>query len=516
MLKSISTRFFYTTSILLLCGIAVMGSMQLYLSTQVFRQERISSLENTINITLDILHEYEMGESVAETVESAVSVTQDLILTANATENLLIVTDSDGKILMCNDQRMTQKHMGRDIPARMLNEVFTTGYAAGIGSFYDFFDNAYYYAGKPIYSNTNVLVGYMFAMSDASMLLEYMSSMFSMFILSAGLMLVVSSVLSIWLTARMTTPLRNITHAAKKFGEGNFSVRVAVKGDDEVMQLAQSFNTMADSLEQFDDARSSFMGNIAHELRTPMTTIKGFVDGMLDGTIPPESSEHYLKIVSEEAGRLTRLIKNMLDITKLETNEYSVNAQYYDIWENITGVVFAAGERIANEGITLKGFTPVRTLVYADSDLVYQVIYNLFDNALKFCEGSKEIEFFVIPDKTSVTIRIRNTGEGIAPEALPYVFERFYKEDKSRGLNTMGSGLGLHICKVLVNMSGGKIWAESNYGEDCTFSFTLPRVEKELNKANSNAAKRGGASATSGTKQLPYVSANGKEVSEEQ
>ncbi len=508
MLKSISTRFFYTTSILLLCGIAIMGTMQLYLSTQFFGQERNESLENTIDITIQTLSEYELGDSVGNSIQNAVSVTQDLMLIGDSTQNLIIITDTNGQVLMCNDHTMTQAHMGRDIPRRMLTEVLNDGYAKGIGSFYDFFDNAYYYAGKPIYSNSDVLLGYMFALSDATLLLTYTSSMAGMFILSAGLMLVVSSVLSIWLTARMTTPLKNIAQAAKKFGEGDFSVRVTVKGDDEVIQLSQSFNTMADSLEQFDVSRSSFMGNIAHELRTPMTTIKGFVDGMLDGTIPPESNEHYLKIVSEEAGRLTRLIKNMLDITKLESNEYNINAQYYDIWENITGVVFAAGERIANEGITLKGFTPVRTLVFADSDLAYQVIYNLFDNAVKFCSGSKEIEFFVIPEKTSVTIRIRNTGEGIAPEALPYVFERFYKEDKSRGLNTMGSGLGLHICKVLVNMSGGQIWVDSNYGKDCTFSFTLPRVEPNLGTGKEKTT----VYKSTGTKQLPYLNVNGKEV----
>lgn len=141
----------------------------------------------------------------------------------------------------------------------------------------------------------------------------------------------VSSVLSIVLTNRMTTPLRRISDAAKKFGGGDFSARVPVEGDDELAQLAETFNTMAGSLEKIDQSRRSFMGNIAHELRTPMTTIKGFIDGMLDGTIPPENQNHYLGIVSQEVGRLTRLIKNMLDITKLEAGEYKVNATTYDI-----------------------------------------------------------------------------------------------------------------------------------------------------------------------------------------
>ena len=177
-------------------------------------------------------------------------------------------------------------------------------------------------------------------------------------------------------------------------------------------------------------------------------------------------------------GRLTRLIKNMLDITKLEAGEYKVNAHSYDIWQTITGVVFAAEQRIEANSIQITGFAPSKTMVYADEDLVYQVVYNLVDNAIKFCGVGGEIRFSVTQGKGFVTVAVRNTGEGIAPEALPHVFDRFYKEDKSRGLNTSGAGLGLHICKVLVNLSGGKIWAASRAGEYTEFLFTLPAGQK--------------------------------------
>lgn len=164
----------------------------------------------------------------------------------------------------------------------------------------------------------------------------------------------------------------------------------------------------------------------------------------------------------------------MLDITKLEAGEYKVNATTYDIWESITSVVFGAEQRLEANNIQISGFAPTKTLVLADQDLVYQVIYNLVDNAIKFCNVGGEIRFSVTQSKGAVTVGVRNTGAGIAPEALPYVFDRFYKEDKSRGLNTTGSGLGLHICKVLINLSGGKIWVDSKEGEYCEFLFTLP------------------------------------------
>ena len=184
--------------------------------------------------------------------------------------------------------------------------------------------------------------------------------------------------------------------------------------------------------------------------------------------------QHYLSLVSQEVGRLARLTQNMLDITKLEAGEYRVHASSYDVWETITAVVLSAEQRIEENKIQIDGFAPSKTMVYADADLVYQVFYNIFDNAIKFTPEGGTIALSVTKSGGAVTISVQNTGEGISPEALPFVFERFYKEDKSRGLNARGNGLGLHICKVLVNLSGGKIWAESELGSWCRFSFTLP------------------------------------------
>ena len=384
--KSITTRYFYSTAVLLICSIAVMGFIQMYLAMGYFREENGTALIQTIDNAILAMQEAAddgIVEKRAEAAEAAGLDVEDIkrgiTLTARAAGKSILVTDAYGSV-----------------------------------------------------------------------------------------------VLSIVLTNRMTTPLRRISDAAKKFGGGDFSARVPVEGDDELAQLAETFNTMAGSLEKIDQSRRSFMGNIAHELRTPMTTIKGFIDGMLDGTIPPENQNHYLGIVSQEVGRLTRLIKNMLDITKLEAGEYKVNATTYDIWESITSVVFGAEQRLEANNIQISGFAPTKTLVLADQDLVYQVIYNLVDNAIKFCNVGGEIRFSVTQSKGAVTVGVRNTGAGIAPEALPYVFDRFYKEDKSRGLNTTGSGLGLHICKVLINLSGGKIWVDSKEGEYCEFLFTLP------------------------------------------
>ena len=234
---------------------------------------------------------------------------------------------------------------------------------------------------------------------------------------------------------------------------------------------------MAARLQTIDNSRGQFMGNIAHELRTPMTTIKGFIDGMLDGTIPPEENQRYLSIVSQETGRLARLVQNMLDITKLEAGEVPVKARSYDVWETITDVVLADEQRIEDGKIDIEGLGGGRLMVFADPDFVHQVVYNIVDNAIKFTPAGGVIRFAADKKGDMVEVSIENTGAGIAPEALPFVFERFYKEDRSRGMNTRGSGLGLHICKVLINLSGGQIHAESEEGQWCRFVFTLPAAK---------------------------------------
>ena len=318
--------------------------------------------------------------------------------------------------------------------------------------------------------------GYLFLCSSGARLTDFKEEFWSNFFFSACVMLLCASVLTSFLMRKLTDPLQKITDAAQRFGGGDFSVRVeGVEGEGEVVDLARTFNQMAENIQSNDNSRGQFMGNIAHELRTPMTTIKGFVDGILDGTIPPDMQNHYLQLVSEETGRLARLIQNMLDLSKLESGEYQVNARMFNIWETLTGVALSAEQRINDGMIDLEGLTmDEKVLVYADPDLIHQVAYNILDNAIKFTPAGGTIKFHVEKLGPEVEISIWNSGQGISPEALPYVFQRFYKEDRSRGLHARGAGLGLNICKVLVNLSGGQIRVESQQGEWCQFVFTLP------------------------------------------
>lgn len=478
MRKSIASRYFYSTATLLLCSISVMGFIQMYLAMGYFGNEKTKSLLNTIEISIKLVEDAFKSAATSPEVLVTSNLPRELWINSKTSESVIILTDNSGNPLFMTDPVFKSTDTAV-VPKRALEQAKSDGIYEEMGTLGGFFPRRFYVVGKPIVTSDNQTIAYVFAATDSESLGKYLSDMFSSFILSAGLMLLISCILSLMLTTRTTTPLRRIAEAARKFGHGDFKSRVPVEGDDEVAQLALTFNNMASSLEKNDMSRRSFMGNIAHELRTPMTSIKGFIDGMLDGTIPKECHEHYLEIVSQESGRLTRLIKNMLDITKLEAGEYKVNAAPYDIWETLTGVAFGSQTRLEANEITMEGLTPTKTIVYADADLVYQVVYNITDNAIKFCNVGGYVRYTVTPSKGFVTVSIRNSGVGIDKDALPFVFERFYKEDKSRGLNTTGSGLGLHICKVLINLSGGKIWVDSQEGEYCEFSFTLPTEAKK-------------------------------------
>ena len=473
MRKSISSMYFSTTAALLIVSTAVLCAIQMYLVMGYFKQDKKESLSEVVSIVTTQIHLRQQTENSMD-IDPALAqkIQESLALVSETSSTIILFTDENGVVQLCSEGT-SSSNVGRQIPANILADLTADGSFFETGTLGGIYPSACYTVGGVV-DDGGLPLGYVFASTSAGSLNIFVGDMFSSFVLAAGLMLLASSVLAIFFTTRLTTPLRRISEAARKFGGGDFSVRVPVDGDDEVAQLAVTFNNMARNLETIDSSRASFMGNIAHELRTPMTSIKGFIDGMLDGTIPDDMRQHYLGLVSQEVGRLTRLIQNMLDISKLEAGEYRVNAQSYDVWESLTGVVFSAEQRVEDQGVEIQGLAPQRTMVYADPDLVYQVVYNLFDNALKFTPKGGYIRFAVQKAGGFVTVSVENSGQGISAEALPFVFERFYKEDKSRGLNTKGSGLGLHICKVLIGLSGGKIWAESEEGRFCRFSFTLP------------------------------------------
>ena len=474
MRKSISVAFFSLVSTLMVLGIVLMGASEWVLFKNYFAKDRYETLDQVVGVTQRTA-QYLVQQAELPKGDELDALSTKLEIIGESAEAYLFFTDNDGRVMIASSP---DKLESLTVPEEMMEKIDASDadYYHVFGTLGGMLDGKSYITVSEMRNENGQPSGYLFLCSSGEQLTQFKQQFWSNFLLSACVMLLCASILTKILMRQLTDPLQKVTDAAQRFGGGDLSVRVeGVEGEGEAADLARTFNRMADNIQMNDNSRGQFMGNIAHELRTPMTTIKGFVDGILDGTIPPEMQNHYLQLVSEETGRLARLIQNMLDLSKLESGEYQVNARMFNIWETLTGVALAAEQRINDGMIELEGLTmDEKVLVYADPDLIHQVAYNLLDNAIKFTPAGGTIRFRVEKLGPEAEISIWNSGQGISPEALPYVFERFYKEDRSRGLHARGSGLGLNICKVLVNLSGGQIRVESQQGEWCRFVFTLP------------------------------------------
>jgi len=297
---------------------------------------------------------------------------------------------------------------------------------------------------------------------------------FKNFFWSICIAIVFVAVLVYFLAKKITNPLRRLNKAAKSIAKGNFKERVEIGDIEELAELGETFNDMAESIEVFESNRNSFIANISHDLRTPMTTITGFVEGILDGTIPKDKHEWYLSIVLDESKRLSRIVNDVLDISKLEQGSFNLEMQDFDINELVRLCVIKLEKNITDKDIQLSvEFEKENLLVNADKDAISRVLTNLLDNAIKFTNEKGFIDIKVGEKDDKAYVSIQNSGLGIAEEERIHIFDRFYKTDKSRSLDKNGAGLGLYIVKNIIQAHGERVWAESKQGEFARFSFTL-------------------------------------------
>ncbi len=394
----------------------------------------------------------------------------------------LYVTDPAGNIKYCTEGN--DCHHGGKVPAKAVDTIrkekayFSVGYFSGL-----FRNKGDYTYGRSIEKN-GTIVGYLFASTPVGPLFSYLAETLFSYLFSAGVMLLGAFVVIYTATLRLTAPLQEMSKAAENFGRGDFSARIDVTGDDEVAVLADSFNKMAESLEELEQNRRSFVANVSHDLRTPMTTIGGYIDGILDGTIPKEEENRYLEIVSEEVKRLSRLTSSLISAMRVEERNTDVVLTSVDAWEIILNIMFNLEQRIEEKKLYVQDFETEELYVSADKDMLHQVVYNLIDNAVKYTPVGGELLVTAKKDGKYALISVQNSGNGIAPEEQPFVFERFYKADKSRGLDKSGTGLGLYIVKRLTTGMGGDVTLESD-GESYTrFTVkllqTAPPVEKTV------------------------------------
>lgn len=403
----------------------------------------------------------------------------DAMLYARSIESDIFITDPDGEMLFsAYGSRGGAVDTSRPVDAAVMKKALG-GHYSGESTLGGIYQKNYYAFGVPVTvvdgKGNRTVIGAVFAAYNPETFTEFRWTVVKV-LLYALIAAFIISFAVVWLfTYRLVQPLRNMAAAAHSFGEGNFSVRVPVTSDDEIGQLATAFNNMADSLATSESSSRSFVANVSHELKTPMTTIAGFIDGILDGTIPPEKEKHYLGIVSQEIKRLSRLVRTMLDLSRIDSGALQLRPTRFDLTNTILVALLSFEQKIEEKKIEVKGLENTESLyVEGDPDMLHQVVYNLIDNAVKFTNEGGYLKLGVAQANGRTTVSVENSGPGIAPDELPKVFERFYKTDKSRSRDKNGMGLGLYIVRTIIRQHGGEITAESRPDRFTRFEFWIP------------------------------------------
>ena len=304
------------------------------------------------------------------------------------------------------------------------------------------------------------------------------ATIINFFLISVTISICISLIFVYFFSLRISRPLMQIRNALKVIARGEFQKRLNIKSKDEIGELARSFDQMATDLQNVEELRRSFIANVSHEFRTPITSIRGFVEGILDGTIPLERQNNYLKIVRDETMRLGKLVTDLLDLSKMESGEINLNLINFNITELIRRNIIKLESLIVSKNIKIEAdFEEDDMKVHADIDSIDRVIINLIHNAVKFSNENGKIIIRVNYQKDKTQVSIEDSGIGIDEKEIHMIWNRFYKSDKSRGKDKTGTGLGLAIAKKIIYEHNGEIWVTSELGKGSKFTFTL---EKDL------------------------------------
>ena len=367
-----------------------------------------------------------------------------------------------------------------DVPSTVMNAVASSARNSDLFEEMDIFGSLQYYCAEPVMATDGVtVVGYAFASAPSAALDELLGMMVKTIVIASAWVMLAALILVYAISARVISPLRRMSTMAKSFAAGDFNARVSVRGKDEVAELGVAFNNMASSLSQLETMRNTFIANVSHDLRTPMMTISGFIDNILSGAIPPDRQEHYLEMIKNEVQRLARLVSSLLDISRIQAGDRKFLMKPFDICEMGRLILFSFEQKIEAKRLEIAfECDDERMMAMADYDAIYQVFYNICNNAVKFAreDGLLRVRIGYREDEKQILVSIYNAGEGIAAEDIPFVFERFYKADKSRGMDKTGVGLGLFICKAIIDAHRQRIFVKSELHEYCEFSFTLSRA----------------------------------------
>ena len=483
-MKSLYRRQFVMMAGMILISFALLGASFITLSYQYTVREKRQSMRHIADNVADYTATIFASELIARDKYFPRYVTS----MAQAADAYVLICTTDGQIFYSSDGQHSYTPANYYAPQNIVQQLLETGVYEGIGNMGGLFSEQLFVSGTLITMNTLELqpgqavlkpqvMGLVFVAAEASSVTELWRAFASIFFFAAIVVLCIAFITSSVTSHRQTKPLKEIAEAARKFGHGELKIRVSgyENRQDEVGELAEAFNTMADSLSKSEARRSEFIANVSHELKTPMTTIAGFADGILDGTIPPDQERKYLQTISAETRRLSRLVRRMLDLARLQSGEQVTAQEQFDISEIMLRVLVSLERKINDRHLDVDTKLPeVPVLVWGDPDAITQVCYNLLDNAIKFSTEESTLGISVVPKGGKAYVSVRNTGETIPPEELSLLFDRFHKTDRSRSEDREGVGLGLYIVKAILGSHRENITVTSEDGvTEFTFTLTL-------------------------------------------
>lgn len=490
--RSLIVKYFTALLVLEFLGFIILGIAFSVLGSGQWSAQRLELLRENSKSVADLTAEVIKNklDSDLAAQSSIFMLCNNMKMISDAIDADIYVTDLNGDVILCKDllgddfvvssDGKCPLHSVYKIPESVISQAVRGNLNENRTTLDGVYSKEQLVSASPVTVDGEV-VSIVFAATPVSLgTTDYLYSTIKIFLVASAVTLIIGAVGIYVFTVNLLSPLKDMSNATKSYAKGDFSYRVRVRGGGELASLLQAFNNMASELALHESSRRSFVANVSHELKTPMTTIGGFIDGILDGTIPPEKQNYYLKIVSDETKRLSRLVISMLNLSKIEAGELQLAPKQFNICKDIFNVLLSFEREIEQKNIEVCGLDCIEpTIVTADEDMIHQVIYNLVDNAVKFTEnGQITVRTVKNPDK-SVTVSIRNTGAGIPSEELARIFERFYKVDKSRSYDTKSTGLGLYIVKTIVEMHSGTVGCESEEGKFTEFYFTLPDISKK-------------------------------------
>ena len=394
-------------------------------------------------------------------------------------EALSAYMDTEIWILNPSGRMVVNSAQAPDPNQEKLVENFDSTVTAGnyytVGTFFDSFDHDVLSVVAPITSDFKIR-GYVVIHMPMENIRRDADSMLNISYMMLIILLVLSLIILLFFTEYVYRPLRRIIAGAEQYALGNMHYPIPVEREDELGYLAASLGYMADTIARAEDDQKKFIANVSHDFRSPLTSIRGFLEAMLDGTIPPKMHEKYLQVVLNETERLTKLTNGLLTLNSLGTKGILLNRTDFDINELIRGVAATFEQTCRKRQITIElVLTGSQLYVNADADRIQQVLYNLVDNAVKFSKDGSSVRIETTERGSKIYVSVKDSGIGIPKKDQKQIFERFYKTDLSRGKDKKGTGLGLSIVKEILKAHDENINVVSTEGVGSEFIFTLKR-----------------------------------------